>query len=512
MQFVDSILYRHVTNADFANIESVKKPQGGGGQTYIDLSGVDKAVIKSFFENSTAVVDPDSTKTSSSGEYWPGFTVPTIPLGTDSAHDLHVDVRSVSKDTFRNYRIKAQSISQDRHKAWLPENGFPTLLGDKFQPGNNYDTEELNEAIATLYPKLCIYIVKTKLGHFYSGFIIGESLPREWPERVGLEALVGTGSASGVIHPSVLLELHPKNSSNRSFSISMTSPYSEEKYLSDVFMDAQEYANIVSVLERKKNIILQGSPGTGKTYAAKRIAYSIMGAKDHTCICAVQFHQNSAYEDYIVGFRPDQSGRFQATLGTFTKFFKKATDNPREKFFLIIDEINRANVSKVFGELLMAIETDHRGESLELPAGEGLTISVPENVYVIGMMNTADRGLALIDYALRRRFAFIEMAPALNQESFSKQLEQANSPVLQSLVNAVIQINNDIEEDPSLGPGFMIGHSYFCLDDPVTDQALQSLVRFELTPLILEYWFDQPTLAEQKINLLERSLSVQNNG
>lgn len=507
MQFVDSILYRHITKADFLNIEWVKKPSGGGGQTYIDLSGVDKEVIKNFFIDTAAEIDEEATKVDAEGFEWPAYKVPIRPLGHSEKEFINLDVRSAAKGIFRNYRIKNQAITQNRHIAWKPELGFPTIIGDRFQPGNNYSSADLDPAVDELFTQLVIFIIKTKAGHFYSGFILDGVIPDGWPTDVGLEQIISK-KGSGVVHPTSLLEVNPNVSAESALTVSEVKEYSQQSFFNDVFMAEDSYRQIVSLLKRKKNIILQGSPGTGKTFAAKRIAYSLMGAKDDSCICSVQFHQNSSYEDYVVGFRPNSEGEFRPTPGTFKKFFDEAGQRPEENFYLIIDEINRANISKVFGELLMAIEADHRGEILELPVGDDLQISVPPNVYIIGMMNTADRGLALIDYALRRRFAFVEMRPALELPNFEQFIASKGSPELLSLVKAVSELNAEIEEDPSLGSGFMIGHSYFCSPGSVDRETVKSIVEFELVPLIREYWFDQPALATQKIETLMQAIAV----
>lgn len=268
-------------------------------------------------------------------------------------------------------------------------------------------------------------------------------------------------------------------------------PYTKEHFLEDVFLKEDSYDELCALLRRKKNLILQGAPGTGKSFAATRLAYSLMGAADNTCIKRVQFHQGSSYEDYIVGYKPTTEGGFAPEPGIFTRFFRTASSEEHryENFFLIIDEINRANLSKVFGELLMLTEADHRGESLVVP-GLDEPLIVPDNLYIIGMMNTADRSLALVDYALRRRFAFYTMRPALDSDKFKMAVANCGNPKLASLVEAVRQLNEEIANDPTLGPGFSIGHSYFCFRNSPTDADLKSIVNYELKPLLEEYWFD----------------------
>ena len=267
--------------------------------------------------------------------------------------------------------------------------------------------------------------------------------------------------------------------------------YSKDDFLNEVYMDEDTYNTLTELLEAKYNVILQGAPGVGKTFAAKRLAYSIMGQKDTSRVAMVQFHQSYSYEDFIQGYRPSKDG-FELENGTFYKFCKEAEEDNERPYFFIIDEINRGNLSKILGELMMLIEKDKRGEKIKLLySNEWFT--VPQNVRIIGMMNTADRSLALMDYALRRRFAFFDFAPAFSSEGFKNYLAEKNSQKLESLITVVESLNNTISSDESLGDGFRIGHSYFCTDGEITDEWLKSVVEYEVIPLIKEYWFDEPT-------------------
>lgn len=267
-------------------------------------------------------------------------------------------------------------------------------------------------------------------------------------------------------------------------------PYTKDDFLNKVYMNEDTYNTLTELLEAKYNVILQGAPGVGKTFAAKRLAYSIMGQKDTSRVAMVQFHQSYSYEDFIQGYRPSKDG-FELVNGAFYKFCKEAEEDNERPYFFIIDEINRGNLSKILGELMMLIEKDKRGEKIKLLySNEWFT--VPKNVRIIGMMNTADRSLALMDYALRRRFAFFDFAPAFASDGFKNYLTEKNSSKLEKLISTVELLNNAIAADESLGDGFRIGHSYFCTDDEVTDGWLKSVVEYEVIPLIKEYWFDEP--------------------
>ena len=280
--------------------------------------------------------------------------------------------------------------------------------------------------------------------------------------------------------------------------------YTDADFLSQVYMDSEGLLKLKELLRRKKNLILQGAPGTGKTFAAKRLAYAVMGCQDNSRIQQVQFHQGTSYDDFVYGYRPNDTGGFDAMPGVFVSFCRHATEAPDKSFFFIIDEINRANVSKVFGELLMLIESDHRGEAIALTV-TGERFAVPANVYLIGMMNTADRGLALIDYALRRRFAFFEMEPALSNPAFLEQVKK-HGEQLERLVKAVTSLNADIMSDPALGRGFRIGHSYFCVGDDAPTDVAASIVEYEIVPLIEEYWFDDEGKVEAERKRLEEAI------
>ena len=287
--------------------------------------------------------------------------------------------------------------------------------------------------------------------------------------------------------------------------------YTSTDFLDEVFLSPEDLEQMLGLLRRKKNLILQGAPGTGKTFAAKRLAYALMGETDDSRVEVVQFHQSTAYEDVVVGLRPTAEGGFAAAEGVFARFCRRAAADPGRDYVFIIDEINRANISKAFGELLMLIEAEHRGEALRLPVS-GELLSVPKRLHIIGMMNTADRGLALIDYALRRRFAFFEMRPALDHPGFLRHVEAVGSSRLEALVDVVRRLNQRIAEDEALGPGFQIGHSYLCLpaagpENPAgTDADVTSVVRYELEPLVREYWFDNPAAMDESIHELESVL------
>ena len=285
--------------------------------------------------------------------------------------------------------------------------------------------------------------------------------------------------------------------------IEVDNTYTKEDFLSDAFINTKEYDEIVSLLLRKKNIVIQGAPGVGKTYIAKKLAYSLIGNCDDSKVELVQFHQSYSYEDFVVGFKPTESG-FKLETGPFYDFCKKAKTG-KGNYFFIIDEINRGNLSRIFGELLMLIEDSKRGDCATLLYTKE-PFSIPQNVFIIGLMNTADRSLAMIDYALRRRFSFYTMDTAFEKESFKRQIKLINNTKIHALINTLTQLNKAIENDANLGKGFKIGHSYFCVKN-ASDNDLRAIVKYEIIPLLEEYWYDEPSNVEKWSNELLLALN-----
>ena len=281
-------------------------------------------------------------------------------------------------------------------------------------------------------------------------------------------------------------------------------PYWDEDFLKDVYMKENDYERLKELLLRKKNLILQGAPGVGKTFAAKRLAYAIMGEKDEDRIKVVQFHQNYSYEDFVLGYKPNENGGFELKEGVFYQFCKKASTDKDNEYFFIIDEINRGNLSKIFGELLMMIEKEYRNTPMQMSYADRRFV-VPSNVYLIGMMNTADRSLAMIDYALRRRFSFYEMKLAFDNAVFKNYLIKKHDKHLDNLVEAIMNLNKVIADDDSLGTGFCIGHSYLCNLEEGYD--LESIVEYDIIPMLREYWFDNDERFNREAQNLRKALN-----
>ena len=274
------------------------------------------------------------------------------------------------------------------------------------------------------------------------------------------------------------------------------------------FISEEKFNEVVELLFRKKNIILQGAPGVGKTFLARKVAYQLIGQMKDENIETVQFHQSYRYEDFMQGIRPTTSGEFKVRNGIFYNFCERAKENAEETYVFIIDEINRGNLSKIFGELMMLIESDKRSPryALKLTYSEvdSPKFYVPENVYIIGCMNTADRSIAIVDYALRRRFAFCPIEPELGESFKAFLCSELSKEFVNKICDKLNRVNSIIRETSSLGIGLEIGHSYFCQISSVEDENewWKSICKYELFPYLQEICFENEELCNELCNIL----------
>ncbi|GAA3984388.1 AAA family ATPase [Hymenobacter antarcticus] len=287
-------------------------------------------------------------------------------------------------------------------------------------------------------------------------------------------------------------------------------PYSRADALAELFISETALDAALAGLARRRNLLLQGPPGTGKTFLARRLAWLLLGARDESRIELVQFHPSYGYEDFMLGFRPAADGRFQLVPGVLPLLCQRAAADPDQPYFLLIDEVNRGNVPRIFGELLLLLEADKRGPAHALrlpyaPAGAP-RFFVPDNLCVIGTLNLADRSLSPLDYALRRRFAFVSLGPQfgppLRQFLTARQVPAA---LVEQLCTRMAALNQTIADDPELGPDFAIGHSYFCQPPTQPQQAaawLQLILEQEIGPLLADYWREQPATAAAQLRKL----------
>jgi hypothetical protein len=286
-------------------------------------------------------------------------------------------------------------------------------------------------------------------------------------------------------------------------TVPFANEYSLDDALEDLFIDRPEAEEIMLVWQAKQNVVLQGPPGVGKSFAAQRLAFAMLGAKDRERLGFVQFHQSYSYEDFVEGYRPTPDG-FELRPGKFVEFCRRAEADPDRNYVFVIDEINRGNLSKILGELMLLIEADKRSPDWAIALASGkVPFHVPRNVYLLGLMNTADRSLAVVDYALRRRFAFINLVPKLSSPKLRAHLTAAgvSTSIASMLIHRIEALNTEIVADATtLGPGFEIGHSYFCSRPSDREDAwswYERIIRTEILHLLREYWFDAPTKVAQ---------------
>ena len=322
------------------------------------------------------------------------------------------------------------------------------------------------------------------------------------PEQ--FEAIMDLSSEDSSDTPSLALKDSAPAAAHTTVAPAPIKPYTLADAHADLFMSAEKLAELRDQLARKKNLVIQGPPGVGKTFVARRLAYLLMGAKDESRVEVVQFHPSMSYEDFVMGLRPDtKTSGFVLKPGVFHRFCEKAQASPGQPHVFIIDEINRGNLAKIFGELMMLIEADKRGEThsvtLAYESHSAPRFFVPPNLHLIGTMNTADRSLALVDYALRRRFAFVGLEPEFEARFQAHLAARGCAPeFIQSLCTKLKSLNDEIAADiRSLGLGYRIGHSYFCGEGQITapESWLYEIVRFEIRPLLEEYWMDEPKRA-----------------
>lgn len=280
------------------------------------------------------------------------------------------------------------------------------------------------------------------------------------------------------------------------------------------FVEEEQLSKIISSLNRKKSIILQGPPGTGKTWLAKRLANIIVGYKNSNNIKAIQFHPNMSYEDFIRGYRPSGDGRLALIDGPFLEMINKARNDSQSNYVMVIEEINRGNPTQILGEMLTLLEVDKRTptEALELTYRREHEngIFIPNNLYVIGTMNLADRSLAMVDFALRRRFAFFYLAPNFDEKWLNYMIDKTklSRKSLEKIRHVMNNLNQYIAKEEMLGNAFTIGHSYLTCDSVIPDAMswYKDIIDSEIKPLLEEYWFDD----SNKLDTALKKLFIKN--
>jgi len=254
-------------------------------------------------------------------------------------------------------------------------------------------------------------------------------------------------------------------------------PDATEALAESLHVDREWLQECVELLNDRPQLIFYGPPGTGKTYIAQALGEHLAGEN----VRLVQFHPSYSYEDFFEGFRPTPGGGFELRPGPMRRIVDQAIDNPRQPHVLIIDEINRGNLAKVFGELYFLLE--YRDRNVELLYGNG-DFSLPANVFIIGTMNTADRSIALVDAAMRRRFAFVPLHPSETptRDVLRRWLRKTEHPA--RTADLLEELNRQIDD-----PDFKIGPSYFMREKVYTDGGLERMWRTSILPLLEEHHY-----------------------
>lgn len=400
--------------------------------------------------------------------------------------------RTLSTNLLRyGFQVKTIDHLAQQYLVSPPSTGFNTLVGSKCTKGGNGSTNP--------------FLIKTNESkrRLARNGEVSAVIPDNLPLEFKVNTIKGSVSVSALVN--FVRNQYTSFESNETESIvdvpeSQEGTYKKEDFLDEVYMGDGDYDKLIALIHRKKNVVLQGAPGTGKTYCARKLAYAAMGEQDENRVCAIQFHQSYSYEDFVEGYRPEETG-YTLKNGVFKDFCTVASKNREHSYFFIIDEMNRGNLSKIFGELFTLIEAGKRDEKIKLVYSKE-SFAIPENVHIIGLMNTADRSLAMIDYALRRRFGFFTMKPGFDTDGFKRYKANFACSQFDSLIEQIKKLNKEIAEDASLGSGFCIGHSFFCEMDEEntvdeTRAILESIVENEILPLLEEYWVDEPDKVKQ---------------
>jgi 5-methylcytosine-specific restriction protein B len=467
----------------------------------------------------------------------PMFAIAPLPLDSDLYQEIAKSLTpgESSNDNSTSYfwlnanpkvwNIEAMKVGDSQHYTALNENGQKRRVYDCFEKAQagdmviGYSTSPVKKAVCVLqvtspmknengkdvlyFKKVSSFTRQVDLIEMQNDQVIKESTP----------IVNNQGSLFPLTRDQ--FEAVISLSQNNEVEIDEEAEYTIETLKKEVFLDDAYIKKMLDILDRKKNIVLQGPPGVGKSFLAKRIASAFIGKKDSKNLRFVQFHQSYSYEEFVQGLRPEEgkSQTFKLKNGIFYELALEAIKNPKSKYVLVIDEINRGNISKIFGELLYLVEGDKRGSSnrinLAYSKGAEDQFYVPENVFIIGTMNTADRSLALVDYALRRRFSFFDIKPSFHNEKFSKWMKSAgiSERFISHIVQKITELNKEITENiHELGPGFCIGHSYFQSYNGLIPESewLEQVLEYDIRPLLGEYWFNE----EEKVEKVLKKLMV----
>lgn len=435
MEYIDRIFYRKINPSDFKKLYDIDRPDGGGGQTYLEAAGIPNDDIVDFLEYAEISDSPLRDETRSI------YTFNAYVLGNSSEKAF---IEFAPRGGRNNYRISRQNMRY-KHPAWSLENGFP-------EPNRNADGEYTSDGnFDGIIDNLVIMILRTTHKKYYAGFINSAGMPTEWPVGIGLEKMF-EGERRGVIKLTTV---------NVAFIDSLACPFGEY--------------DVVTRVQGGTNIILYGVPGSGKSWT---IEHEYCADEDR--MERLVFHPDYMYSDFIGQILPvvrDDKVRYEFAPGPFTKLLKKAYENPDKNFYLIVEEINRGNAPAIFGEVFQLLDRIDDEES-EYPVGtseyaitnsniaqivygdEKRKVRLPSNFSIIGTMNTSDQNVFTLDTAFQRRWIMRMIPNTFDGHKF------ANKPILDttvswrafcSAINDEILRRNNVtsSEDKRLGAYFI---------------------------------------------------------
>lgn len=278
--------------------------------------------------------------------------------------------------------------------------------------------------------------------------------------------------------------------------------WTQKDFLLKTFLNLEEYEVMNRLLLQKKTLILQGPPGVGKSSIAPELAYSIMGERNPQRILSAQLYPGYDFGRFVYNLHRE-SPQISLTEGPLYGFCRRAEQSSESAFFLILDGLNQCDLSLLFEDLLPILHWKRRGEAVYFENGK-IRLTIPENVYVIGLLDTVSRDPFGFEQGIRNLFPFFSIEPAYGRPQFAHYLARhgVEEGLVETINSRMIELNERIESDPLLGKGFRIGHSYFCDCEHLGEHWYEDIIRYEIGPMLYSYWQHEPAAADRMIDYL----------